>query len=274
MLGSPIAHSLSPVLHRAAYTSLGLQGWTYEAVEVADAAQLRTMIEGCDDSWSGLSLTMPLKRLVQPMLTSQSALAVATRSINTVVFDADGPHGHNTDVHGMVMALREAGCGPSRGGPAVILGGGATAASAVAALARLGHPAVSVVVRSPGSAAEVTAVGAALEVAVHVAAWADAPALLARAEVAVSTLPAVAAQAVGAAVRQGGTHGGVGGLLLDVVYDPWPSAPVQAWRHAGGTAAGGFAMLLHQAVEQVRLMTGRTPDAQAMRTAGLSALRC
>lgn len=270
VLGSPVSHSLSPVLHRAAYSSLGLDGWRYDAVEIADAEGLAAFVVGLDVSWAGLSLTMPLKRLVQPLLDDVSAVAVATGSVNTVVLTQGRATGDNTDVEGLVVALGEAGV--SRCERGVVLGGGATAASAVAALGRLGCRSPAVVVRSPGRAAAVTQAGVALGLRVQVLPWDAAGAALAGAEVVVSTVPSSAHEAVVACVGEAAAAGGRLGLLLDVTYDPWPTAVAGAWTRAGGTAVGGFGMLLHQAAAQVRLMTGLDPDVDAMRTAGLSEL--
>jgi len=267
VLGSPIAHSLSPVLHRAAYASLGLQGWQYDAVQVATEGELTDFVESCDASWAGLSLTMPLKRWVQPLLSGQSELARVTGAVNTVVFGADGSRtGHNTDVHGIAQALREHGQRDCR--RAVVLGGGATACSAVAALNDLGCTAPRVVVRSVQRAADVSAVGRALGMDVRLVDWAGAASALADAEVVISTVPADAHEAVRQLVAPVGVHG----LLLDVTYHPWPSAAATSWQRAGGRALGGFTMLVHQAAEQVRLMTAREPDVAAMRAAGEAAL--
>ncbi|KQX66722.1 shikimate dehydrogenase [Angustibacter sp. Root456] len=267
VLGSPIAHSLSPVLHRAAYASLGLTDWRYDAVEVGDEAALRRFVEACDGSWAGLSLTMPLKRLVQPLLRRQSPQAVATGSVNTVLFTADGLVGDNTDVEGLVRALTESGV--ARAERAVVLGGGATAASAVAALAQLGCASPRVVVRSVQRAAEVSVTGAAVGVRVRLEPWDAAPAALAEADVVVTTVPVSGSGEVVAAVDAATV---TPGLLLDVTYDPWPTPAASRWTARGGRAVGGFGMLLHQAVAQVRLMTGLEPDVEAMRTAGEATL--
>src|SRR5262250_221072 len=104
VLGSPIAHSLSPVLHRAAYRALGLTGWTYQAIE-CDEARLPDLLAACDASWAGLSLTMPLKRAVLPLLDHTEPLAAEVGAANTVVFAAGRRHGHNTDVPGLLAAL-------------------------------------------------------------------------------------------------------------------------------------------------------------------------
>src|SRR6266581_9750496 len=108
VLGSPVAHSISPVLHRAAYQALGLAGWTYHAIE-CDEARLPGLLGGCGPEWAGLSLTMPLKRAVLPLLDATEPLAAEVGAANTVVFRGGRRHGHNTDVPGMIAALAEAG---------------------------------------------------------------------------------------------------------------------------------------------------------------------
>src|SRR4029077_72968 len=122
VLGSPIEHSLSPVLHTAAYAALGLAHWSYAAIE-CDEAGLPALIASCDSQWAGLSLTMPLKRAVLPLLDRNEPLAVEAGGANTVVFAGGERHGYNTDVPGMVAALAEAGVTAPPG--ATILGAGA-----------------------------------------------------------------------------------------------------------------------------------------------------
>jgi shikimate dehydrogenase len=289
VLGRPIGHSLSPVLHRAAYADLGLD-WRFEAIEVGDDAGLRALLERCDadGDWAGLALTMPLKKLVLPLLDEVSATAAATGAANTVLLspiddrgpDVGGPAaasprpwrtGENTDVLGIVEAVREARVGTLAEG--VVLGGGATACSAVAAMGRLGAERVRVVVRSVERAADVAATGARLGLQVDLVTWADAAGSGSSSGIGgplvVSTVPAEAADDV---VRLLGRVDAAGVVLLDVAYDPWPTPVASAWERAGGTTEGGFAMQLHQAVEQVRLMTGCTPNVDVMRSAGLAAL--
>ena len=150
VLGSPIAHSLSPALHTAAYAALGLDDWTDQAIE-CDAAGLPAFVTARGPDWAGLSLTMPLKRTVLPLLDHVDPLAAATGGANTVVFRPDGRYGYNTDVRGIVDALTEAGApAPGR---ATIIGAGATACSALAALRELGTAGADVVVRDPSRAA-------------------------------------------------------------------------------------------------------------------------
>jgi len=273
VLGRPVGHSLSPVLHGAAYADLGLRAWSYGRFEVGEEPELRRFVESLGPEWAGLSLTMPLKRLVQPLLDTQSATAHAVGSVNTVVLGPAGRAGHNTDVHGIVAALGEGGVDSLTPGGSVVLGGGATAASAVAALAALGDPEPTVVVRSRERAGEVLEAGARLGARPRLAGFDELDAgLLAGCAAAVSTVPASGGDAVTALLdRTGPVHG----VLLDVVYDPWPTSVAGAWERAGGAVVGGFVMLLHQAVEQVRLFTGCEPTAAtvtAMREAGLREL--
>src|SRR5437868_6078013 len=154
VLGSPISHSLSPLLHRAAYAALGLD-WTYDAVEVSSDG-LGAFLDGCDDTWAGLSLTMPLKQVVLALLESRSEVVEATGSANTVVHRDGRREGHNTDVAGIVAALREAGVdGIDR---AAVIGTGATAASALVALHDLGAHHVRVLGRDPAKVAALKSV--------------------------------------------------------------------------------------------------------------------
>ncbi|MGQ7297655.1 shikimate dehydrogenase [Quadrisphaera sp. KR29] len=273
--GSPIAHSLSPALHRAAYRELGLD-WTYERREVGTEA-LPAAVAALDGRWAGVSLTMPLKQAVLPLVASASELALAVGAVNTLVPQPGAPgawRGENTDVHGVVAALGEAGVARAR--TAAVLGGGATAASAVAALAQLGVPEPLAVVRSVGRARALVEVGHRLGVQVHLRPWTDAAAVareLAGCDVVVSTAPAGAADAVAAALAADAAGGRApAGALLDVVYAPWPTALARAWAAAGAPAVGGFAMLVHQAERQVELMTGRTAPLDVLRAAGEAAM--
>ncbi|MGC5344727.1 shikimate dehydrogenase [Streptomyces sp. DT24] len=264
VLGSPIAHSLSPVLHRAAYAELGLRDWTYERAEVDEAA-LPGFVEGLDSSWAGLSLTMPLKRAIIPLLDSVSETASSVEAVNTVVISADGRrHGDNTDIPGMVAALREQGVAEVES--AAVLGAGATASSALAALAVLCAGPVTAYVRSRERGAEMRAWGERLGVDVRTADWADAASAL-TAPLVIATTPAGSTDALAGSVP------GAPGTLFDVLYEPWPTPLAAAWSARGGAVVGGLDLLVHQAVLQVERMTGRVPaPLAAMRKAGEQAL--
>ena len=249
MLGRPIAHSLSPRLHRAAYAALGLP-WTYDAVDCG-AEELPAFLGGLDATWAGLSLTMPLKSAVLPLLDSVSALAREVAAANTVVLTRGRREGHNTDVEGVVVALRDAGVTGCR--RPVVLGGGATARSVLAALRVLGARSPVLVVRS--EPVETLAAAARLGLTPTVTAF--RPDVLDHCDLLVSTLPAGAADRLA-------EHVGQVPALLDVVYDPWPTPLAAA---CSGVVVSGKAMLLHQAAAQVELMTGQRAPLEAMRAA-------
>ncbi|WP_371587474.1 shikimate dehydrogenase [Streptomyces virginiae] len=264
VLGSPIEHSLSPVLHRAAYQELGLDDWSYDRFEIDEAA-LPEFVAGLGPEWAGLSLTMPLKRAIIPLLDGISDTAASVETVNTVVFTEDGRRlGDNTDIPGIVAALHERGV--EKVPSAAILGAGATASSALAALARICSGEVTAYVRSAARADEMRQWGERLGVPVRTADWSEAAAALS-APLVIATTPAGTTDALAASVPAGA------GTLFDVLYDPWPTALAAAWAKQGGQVVGGLDLLVHQAVLQVERMTGRTPGPlAAMRTAGERAL--
>lgn len=258
VLGSPISHSRSPDLHRAAYAALGLD-WTYDAIEVT-AASLADFLDSCEQpEWAGLSLTMPLKTDVLPMLDEISETATRVGAVNTVVF-ADGRRaGHNTDVAGMQRALQEAHGGQLVARTGAILGSGATARSALVALQRLGVDSVDVRARNPERALDLVALGRDLGVDVSLSPW-DGIAPLA-VDVVIATVPPGAADGFVDGVPE------APGVLLDVAYGEGITPLTAAWRRAGGATADGLDLLLWQAVDQVRLMTGLDAPVDAMRLA-------
>lgn len=262
VLGSPIAHSLSPALHRAAYDELGLD-WTYDAYDVTVAA-LPAFLSGLDETWRGLSLTMPLKRAVMPLLDEVSDRARQAGGANTVVLRDGRRLGHNTDVRGVAAALRERHDGPVH--RAVVLGGGATAASALLGLADLGCREVTLLVRDAVRAAETVAAAArhpgrpAVDVRLIESGAVDA-------DVLVSTLPASAQTDEVVSLADPVA------VVFDVIYDPWPTPLARAAEASGRVLVSGLDLLVHQAVLQVELMTGvdRAP-LDAMREAGRAVL--
>jgi len=258
------------VLHRAAYQRLGLAGRSYEAFDVDEAALPGFLGRLEATQWSGLSLTMPLKRAVIPLLDSVSETALLVEAVNTVVFAEDGTRsGENTDVPGLVAALAERGI--TAVDTAAVLGGGATAASTLAALASIVNGgSVDIYVRSLARAEQLRPVAERLGIELRVHGWAEAGTALASALV-VNTTPAGAADELAASVAK------PVGTLFDVIYHPWPTRLAAAWQQAGGTVFGGLDLLIHQAAFQVELMTGADPAlrgrvVEAMREAGTAAL--
>ncbi len=252
VLGSPISHSLSPVLHRAAYKALGLD-WTYEAIEMTPA-MLPEFLAELDSEWRGLSLTMPLKESVQPLLASIDDLAARTGSVNTICHSHGGWHGWNTDVFGIRQALHEAGC--LSASSARILGAGATARSAVAAMAALGVGSLVICARRLEQGRELEGLAADFGMATRVSGLEPTDI---DEDLLVSVLPGDAASPWASSRVSTRT------ALLDASYHPWPSALAAAW--PGRVVASGRDMLLWQATEQVRLMTGQPAPVEAMRSA-------
>ncbi|MDQ6649775.1 MAG: shikimate dehydrogenase [Actinomycetota bacterium] len=268
MLGSPIAHSLSPVLHRAAYAELGLD-WAYRAVECTEPELAATLDRlGADPSYAGLSLTMPLKTAVLALLDDVEDLATKVGAVNTVLLGTRR-RGLNTDVAGIAAALDELGVlRPER---SVVLGAGGTARAALAALLARHAESVTVLVRDPGRVGPLRGAAEAIGLTVDVARWERAGTVLAGADVVVATTPAAAFDEL---VSHGPADPWPHGVpLLDVVYAPWPTRLAAAARASGAPVVGGLSVLVAQAAEQVQAMTGRTPPVAAMRAAGERALQ-
>lgn len=259
MIGSPVSHSLSPVMHRAAYDRLGLD-WTYDAMEVVEAG-LAGFLDGLDPSWRGLSLTMPLKRAVLPLLDTVSPTAAQVGAANTVVLDDGRRCGDNTDVPGMVAALVEQDVTGVRS--AAVLGTGATAASAVCALARLGVREVVLRGRDHTAASALARTAAALGISAAVTTLESTAAPV---DLLVSTLPGSAfSDAAGALVE-------AAAVVLDVSYDPWPSRLLRLAAATGVQTVSGLDLLAHQAALQVEAMTGRAVAVDVLRDAARAAL--
>lgn len=260
VLGHPISHSLSPVLHRAAYAALGLP-WVYDSLDVR-TPELEACLDRMDARWAGVSLTMPLKEAVLPLLTTLSPGADLAQAANTIVFGDGARHGHNTDIGGIVAAVRQ-----QAGVPidvVTILGTGATARSAVVAAGNLGATRVHVVGRSANAIQRVERIADAVGVQFRAHPWADVAGAL-NADLVVSTVPADVGADVARFIPQRV------GVLFDVLYDPWPPPLASAWS-ARGPVVGGLELLLHQAFDQVELMTGMTAPREEMRAAGVAAL--
>ena len=250
VLGSPIGHSRSPELHRAAYDALGLD-WSYEAVEVTEDG-LAAFIDGLGPEWRGLSLTMPLKKAVLPLLTETDRIADQTGGANTVLLDGEELRGFNTDVAGIVRALQAAGLQEAR--YVHILGGGATAASALVAAAELGAERVDVHVRDLARSAWIEPLANDLGLRVRIRPFSQADRSLDVPELVISTLPGGTTTE---AVYTDSTRRR--SVLFDVAYEPWPTPLARQWEAVGGRTVSGLAMLAHQALLQVRIFVSGDP---------------
>ncbi|WP_298179981.1 shikimate dehydrogenase [Saccharomonospora sp.] len=263
VLGSPVQHSLSPVLHNAAYAALGLDGWRYDAHEIDDKA-LPEFVRALGDEWVGLSVTMPGKRVALEIAEDVTPRATAVGAANTLFrLPTGGWRADCTDVDGVVGALRAAGgFQPGGGRTAVVLGAGGTAAAAVAGFGELGLTDVHLVVREPARARATAEAArrAGLDVAVHMWAETDFAELSSTAAVLVNTVPpeAVAPHVDELAAAP---------CVLDVIYHPWPTPLAEAVAARSGRVATGLDMLLHQAFGQVEQFTGLPAPREVMRDA-------
>ena len=254
VLGSPVSHSLSPVLHNAAYRALGLDH-TYSAIETAET-ELGSFLGSVDSNWLGVSLTMPLKEVAFDYADTCDELSILTGAINTLVFGTE-VSAFNTDVLGLVDALAEAGSQQISSG--VIFGSGATARSTLVALQKLGATDVNCVARNVSDVERMAKVAHEIGVRFNHTSVSDSAWLTA--DVVVNTTPMGALDDLAREVYS------PAGLLLDVVYNPWPTQLAASWAVTGGTIVSGLAMLLHQAGHQVTLMTGKPAPVVRMREA-------
>jgi shikimate dehydrogenase len=258
VLGRPVAHSLSPVIHTAGYRAAGLAGWSYTAIECGEA-ELAGTVGGLGPEWAGLSLTMPLKEVALAVADQVAPLAATLGAANTLVRRADGSwRAENTDAPGIAEAIGDV----PAGGHLVVLGAGGTARAALGAAARLRAGQVSVVARRAEALTELDPVAAALGVAVTHLLWPAAADTLAAADVVISTVPkGVADPLAGLVAWRPGT------VLLDALYDPWPTPLADAAAAAGARVVSGLDLLLAQAVDQFQLFTGVAAPVAAMRAA-------
>jgi shikimate dehydrogenase len=262
VLGSPITHSKSPQLHLAAYRALGLHDWTYERIECS-AEELPVVVGRFGPEWVGVSVTKPGKFAALRFADEHTARAGRVGSANTLLRTPGGWRADNTDIDGVAGAL---GSMVSASGRALVCGSGGTAPAAVVALAELGVGGITVVARNPDKAAVLVDLGTRIGVATRFCGL-DSGGLadeVAAAQVLVSTIPADVAS------RHAGTFATIP-VLLDAVYDPWPTPLSAAVAAKGGRVISGLQMLLHQAFAQVEQFTGLPAPRKAM-TCALEAL--
>jgi shikimate dehydrogenase len=256
VLGRPVAHSLSPLLHRAAYAALGLTDWTYDALDIG-AEELPVLLAGLGPEWRGFSVTMPCKQAAVDAADEVDQLPRLLHAANTLVRTPAGWRAENTDVTGVGLALRLAGVDGIE--HAAVLGAGGTAAAAAVALASLGARQVDVVVREPARAADLLRVLGTLGVSADVQRLDRTGTLTA--PVVVSTVPEGGQPAVADLAWWRGQ------TVLDVLYADWPTPLAQRVEQAGGTVISGLEVLFWQATAQVELMTGLPAPIEAMRAA-------
>jgi shikimate dehydrogenase len=263
VLGMPIAHSLSPQLHSAAYRELGLSSWRYDRIE-CDEAGFEDLVDRAGPEWAGWSITMPLKRVAIEKADVVSPLAQAVGAANTMLFEDGVRRVENTDVAGIVSALRDAGV--TSVASALVLGAGGTAQAALAALRELGQLTPTVLVRQLSRTTDLLETARRLGMYPRLTEGLQADTELPPAHLVISTLP------FGAADRLRFRRLTEAEFVLDMNYDPWPTPLADAARRSGARAVSGLEVLLHQAVLQVELMTGRPGPVDVMRQALMDAV--
>ena len=234
-------------------------GWTYEPYEVTED-ELAAFVADCDEQWRGLSLTMPLKAAALE-LGEVDPLARFAGAANTLIFDGLRRRLYNTDVGGLVWAVRQTSSVPPAS--VTLLGSGATARSSLLSVAQLGAQRVTILARSREKAEQLEALAAALQLEVNLLPWA---ASVPTADLVISTVSSGAADAMAPAIADSAP------LILDVVYQPWPTALASATQRSGATLISGLDLLVGQALGQIELMTGRTVAADILYAAGRKAL--
>jgi shikimate dehydrogenase len=250
VLGSPIAHSLSPALHRAAYVHLGLN-WTYDRVEV-DEHRLAQFVSDLDPSWRGLSLTMPLKAAVLE-LGDVDQLARLAGAGNTLILEGGRRHVYNTDVGGLTWAVGRLAAVPLP--RVIIVGAGATARAALIAATQLGAQHVTIVARTPARAEPLRMLGRTLGLQLDIRPWSRQ---LPTADLVIATVISGAADSIADSVAHSAP------VIVDVIYDPWPTVLAATAQRAGCTVVSGRDLLIGQALLQIELMTGRSVPAEVL----------
>lgn len=286
VVGNPIAHSLSPQLHQAGWGAKSFPRIQLLPGEFAD------FLDSCDSSSAGFAVTMPFKFDAIKYADMTDGLAKAVGAANTIVFQPTGANSRmsiafNTDVNGIVNAIVEVVnqqdeksqntfCVSQKFKNSVILGSGATASSALAALMQLGAEKVVVCARRNSGPNTVFSTAHRLHIALGYQPINDNKCVkeFLASDLVISTLPAGVADSTANSLAEliatdfshdSSTKILNGKVLLDVSYDPYPSKLIEVWQKYGGVVVPGWLMLLHQAIDQARLFTGRMPDICQMR---------
>ena len=251
VLGSPISHSLSPLLHTVAYNELGMKS-NYSPIEVK-SGELATFLSTCDDSWTGFSLTMPLKEEVIPLAHKVSDLARTIKSANTLLRDNGNWHATSTDVPGFVNAIEAN--GKKISGEVLIIGAGATARAAAAATDGLAE---SITVMMRPSSRERDMRDCVKTSRLNFVSWGDSPSFLS-ADLIISATPAGASDSLLDYFPKKPKS-----VLFDVLYHPWPTMALVNWKANGGDIIDGLDLLIHQAIDQIQLFSGVPLDRKDM----------
>ena len=254
VIGHPVRHSLSPLIHNAAFRKLGLD-WVYVALEVAPGRGHEAPAAMRSLGLAGLNVTMPHKADVAGALDRLSPVATSLGAVNTVVADDGQLVGESTDGAGLVAALAARGFDPA-GRRCVVLGAGGAARAAVLALAQAGAADVVVVARRSDRAALAARLAGT-------AGRSGVAAEVAHADLVVNATPVADRLPLGLQSE----HLRAGQLVVDLLYEPPVTALMDAAGARGATTANGLGMLVHQAALAFRLWTGQEMPLDAVETA-------
>lgn len=253
VLGSPIDHSLSPLLHESAYRALGLNDWTYTQIECT-ASDLPRIVSAADPGMRGFSVTRPCKDAALRFADVVSERAHIVESANTLIRRGTEWYADCTDIDGACASLKKSGY---TGGNVLLLGAGGTSRPYLSALRSAGVEGVgrvAIASRAEERAQHTLHVAARLGLDYSWIPLNDPEILRAschNATLVISTLPGDAAAGYSTFLRRTPR-------LIDVTYAPWPTSFAQVVADNGGTVVGGRTMLLHQAVAQIEAFTQKT----------------
>lgn len=263
VLGSPISHSLSPIIHRAAYFELGLAA-SYEAIEVG-AGELKKFLDSLDNSWTGFSLTMPLKEEVLKLADFIDPIASKITSANTLFKGGPGWSATSTDITG-IKSVIASNCNREIDS-VLVIGAGATARAVVGACDLIAQK-ITVMSRSPARISQM--LPCASRAKLDFISWGQ-DSLIGKVDLVVNTTPKFVADSL-ASQLSSKPHG----ALLEVLYQPWPTALLSRWQSLGADTIDGLELLINQGMDQIEIFTGKTLDRAAlskvMRSAALKAL--
>ena len=256
VLGSPISHSKSPLIHQAAYRVLG-EEWEYLRFEVSKGG-LKRFIETDGSGFTGFSLTMPLKEDAFSFGDVTDEISMSTRTSNTLIRVNDQWQAFNTDVFGITQAISRATTTPMR--VSLIIGSGATATSAMCAISKLA-PGSSVLVFARNKTTRLPLIEFGRSLGLQVSKARRLASAVKKAQVTISTLPGGAMDSVAKKMTSSRFFRPTG-LLLDVAYHPWPSQLADAWQRKSQKVVSGLEMLIWQAVAQIRIFKTGNPETE------------
>lgn len=251
VLGFPVSHSLSPVLHNAAFEYLGIEG-RYEAIEVP-SGKLEHFMRESSQNFDYLSLTMPLKEEVLGLGYASDPLVQRIQSANTLISRSNEWSLSSTDGSGFIAALRNSSL--SRTQSVLILGAGGTARAIAGALDSIAEV-VTVLGRS--SSRREALESSMIQSKFEYLPW-TTEIDFSSYDLVVNTTPSGAADLLSESVRKN-----VSAMLFDVIYNPWPTALAQRWSDCGGQVIGGLELLLYQGVDQLAAALNTQFDRDAL----------